>query len=202
MGRVFDRFSLNDLHAIQKYSLIELERFYNKAGNPPGKFKILENELIAICLCQGVAQHYIESLNTNKFNKTVLVSDKEIQEKGYKINKYYHVLSGVRDIDIWFFFKECNFVKIPDIRNCRKSINVEFTHFGIRKLDFLKKTIKNQIIKKAVDNEPHNIIKSYLMNDTNKTPNFLSLKSVVGLYPDYLYNKLIWKVNRIKENSK
>jgi len=124
---------------------------------------------------------------------------KALYFKGYKVDKTNRVLSGVKDIDVWFFFKENKSVKISDARNCRKSTNIALTHLGLRRFDFLKKSIKNEIMNKAVKKEPKDIISSYLINDNNDTPSSLALKSIVGLYPETIFNSVIWKVKRLQK---
>ena len=104
MNRIFQRLSSNDLEKIREYALEELQRFLTYAGNPQGKYRRYENRLIAICLGQGAAQHFIDLQELSVFDNEVKLEQKKIQEKGYKVDSNGKVISGIKDIDVWFFF--------------------------------------------------------------------------------------------------
>ena len=50
MSRTFQNLSSIDLAEIREHALPELDRFLDRAGDTPGKFRRYENRLIAICL--------------------------------------------------------------------------------------------------------------------------------------------------------
>ena len=106
--RYYEKLTTDDLKEMRDYALRELERFC-QIGQ--GKYSIYKEKLVAICLCQGAAKHYVYQKN------------------------------GVEDIDIWFFFEEDENVKIPHIGNMRKLIWATLTKLGTKPFDFLKKMI-------------------------------------------------------------
>lgn len=156
--RTYEKLTKEDLKEIEQYAKEELKRFLNKE-----KYKVYENKLIAICLCQGAAQHFVDG-------KT-----------------------GIKDIDVWFFFKEDKDVKIPNFKNMRKSVSKKFTNIGEKRIDFLKKAIKEDIINKSESEKPEDILKSYLQNGHTSSSKLLAQKSVVGLFPPDIFEKIIWE---------
>jgi len=160
--RTCEKLTKEDLKEIEQYAKEELKRLFNEVGKPKGKYKVYENKLIAICLCQGAAQHFVDG-------KT-----------------------GIKDIDVWFFFEEDKDVKIPNFKNMRKSVSKKFTNIGEKRIDFLKKAIKEDIINKSESEKPEDILKSYLQNGHTSTSKLLAQKSVVGLFPPDIFEKIIW----------
>jgi hypothetical protein len=161
--RTYEKLTKEDLKEIEQYAKEELKRFLNEVGNPNGKYRVYENKLIAICLCQGAAQHFVD-------------------EK-----------TGIKDIDVWFFFKEDKKVKLPNRKNMRKLVSKKFTNIGNKSIDFLKKAIKQDIINKSENEKPEDILKSYLQNGNTSTSKYLAQKSVVGLFPPEILGKIIWE---------
>lgn len=159
LERTYDKITESDLKEMKQCGLDELERFLILVGN--GKYSIYKDRLIAICLCQGAALHFIDGKN------------------------------GIKDIDIWMFFREDAEIKIPAIRNCMKSKYLNFQRIGEKKVDFLKKMIPS----KHWDKSEIITIQHYLSNNNNSTPNFLKHKPVVVLYPDEYFGKTIWPKN-------
>ena len=179
---------------MQDFALEELDRFLHRAGSPHGKFNIYSKRLIAICLCQGTAQHYLQNLSIDSYHKTVFIENVVIRQKGYRLGKNSTVLAGIRDIDIWFFFHEYSKIPIPHIRNCRKSVVKAFDKMGNRTIDFMKKTIVKDVVVSAESEQPIDIIKSYLQHAGTLTSNCLAHASIIGLYPNKLLGQHIWNV--------
>jgi hypothetical protein len=194
MARTYLKLGGRDLRRIQGFALQELNRFLYHAGSPPGKFRVYRYRLIAICLCQGAAQHYLQSKLIAHFDRKVVIRSDTIREKGYRIDTGGRVLAGLKDIDVWFFFRPHPGVRIPDIGNCRKHAVGSFGRFGDRDLDFMKKVINTNIVANAKGGRRKEIVRSYLENANTLTSNCLAAASVVGLYPDSLLGRLIWKV--------
>jgi hypothetical protein len=142
-------------------------------------------------LCQGTAQYYSQLTQPTSFDTTIFKSEKDIAEKGYKTDKNGRVLAGIKDIDICFFFRKHPNVIIPDKRNCRKSIRVSLKGFGERDIDFMKKAIKSSL---KDSQKQRTAIRSYLRNANTTSSKHWSESSVIGLYPNNLLGKLIWKV--------
>lgn len=193
--------SIVNLKEMQALALIELKRFLYSCGTPEGKFSVYKDNLLAICLCQGAAQHYIDYLSLDSFDSTVLVTEQELLEleekaPGIEIDTLGNVKSGIQDVDIWFFFKEDVNIKIPDSRNCRKQSSIVLENIGLRNVDFLKKTIGNDVLSKIGNNDSISIIKTYLKETETATARYLQKKSIIGLYPDIIFGNTIWKCKR------
>ena len=193
MNRTFQRLSSNDLEKIREYALEELERFLTYAGDHQGKYHRYENRLIAICLGQGAAQHFVDLQELSAFDNEVKVGKEKINEKGHKIDSNGKVISGIKDIDVWFFFEQDDDLKIPDIKNCRNSIQKDFGNLGVRSIDFLKKGI----IRK---DSPTETVRSYLKgnNRSGNTWRYLAQKSLVGLEPASLFEEILWATKRLQ----
>ncbi|MEO2068536.1 MAG: hypothetical protein ABGX27_03400 [Desulfurobacteriaceae bacterium] len=191
--RIWKPITKKHLEILKEEALNELNRFINEVGK--GKYSVYEDKLVAICLCQGVAQHFFELWLMEKEPEDIVieVTQEEIKAKSLKI-KNKLVLSGIKDIDIWLFFEEHPKIKIPHRRNMRKSVVLELPDLGRRRIDFMKKMIPIAITKDATTKEE--TIRKYLTLETN-TAKFLRKKSIIGLYPPKLFGKPIWKVKRI-----
>ncbi|PYV23749.1 MAG: hypothetical protein DMG27_14845 [Acidobacteria bacterium] len=97
--RDYRALSEQDLQELLDPSDKELRRFL-KTGN--GKYAVYQERLIAVCLCQGAAKHFLDQQ------------------------------TGVKDIDIWFFFEEHDLVRISNFRNARKSLVLALPRFATR----------------------------------------------------------------------
>jgi len=106
--RSYEKLDKEDLRELLVHAEKELERFLLTNS---GKYAVYENQLVAICLCQGAAKHYVDSV------------------------------TGVKDIDVWLFFEEHNTVKIPHRGNARKVVQANLKKLGPKRIDFMKKMI-------------------------------------------------------------
>lgn len=194
--RSFQEIGTVDLAELSIYSKLELHRFLNHAGNPVGKFKVYENRLVGICLCQGAAQHYVDMSNEDKFDNEIYLDEKEVKEKGYMVSPGGRIISGIKDIDVYFFFAAHGHVSIPNIRHCRKSIIAKFSNIGEYRIDFMKKGISKEIVNEIKGGNPINVILQYLKH-THHGQAYLLKQSVVGLYPDEIFGRIIWKTKRL-----
>ncbi len=209
MKRSHEPLSEDNLKEVEKHALKELDRFLNQAGNPKGKFKVYENKLIAICLCQGAGQHYADLKNYDSFDNEIIVSEDEIQKlnqkaEGVFVDEFGNVKSGIKDIDVWFFFEEVKKIKTP---RRGKSLKENFTDIGRMRIDFFKKGIKKEVFTKDKGLDITEKIKAYIRYHVKPkyTPPpsawYLSRKSIVGLYPAKIFGKVIWKVKRTIEKD-
>ena len=192
MNRIFRELSSNDLAEIREYALAELKRFLTDAGTPSGKYGRYENRLIAICLGQGAAQHFVDRQELSAFDNEVKVGKEKINEKGHKIDSNGKVISGIKDIDVWFFFEQDDDLKIPD-RYRIKSIQKDFENLGKRRIDFLRKGL----IRKGSSRET---VRSYLRGN-NRGGNawwYLAQKSLIGLEPASLFEEILWATKRLQ----
>lgn len=204
--RIHEPITEGHLEIIKDSALDELYRFYNSVGTPPGKYRVYEDKLIGICICQGGAQHYLDNLDLNDFDHTAYVTQQEIKNlnkkaEGVIVTSEGVVKNGIKDLDVWFFFRPDAQVPIPHKRNLCKTIALELPGIGLVDIDFLKKMIKDETIQKAKNNTPSAIILSYLHNEETSTARELSKKSVVMLYPDVLFGEPIWKVKRVVSDT-
>src|SRR3989442_12478075 len=126
MSRIFQSLSRSDLEELREHALTELDRFLTRAGDPAGKFRRYEHRLIAICLGQGTAQHFVDLQAPSVFDNEVVVSSEKIAAKSHKVLPSGQVISGIKDIDVWFFFEHDDAVPIPNVRHCRKSVTTRF----------------------------------------------------------------------------
>jgi len=194
--RIFEPLNFDALREIRDCSLREVDRFVTQAGSPPGKFRCYEAKLVAICLCQGAAQHFIDAQDAPHFDNTEFVPETEIGEKGYQVLPNGRVISGVNDIDVCIFFQHDDAVPIPNRRHCMKSIKALFSGLGHRRVDFLKKGIPAWVIEDAKGSGASEIVRSYVRN-TPHGQGHLGRKSVVGLYPDRIFGNVLWRTLRL-----
>ena len=110
-------------------------------------------------------------------------------------------MAGVRDIDVWLFFRPHPRVRIPDRGNCRKHTLGSLGRLGERDLDFMKKVVSPTTIASAKSSRPGDVVRSYLENENTQTSHCLAAASVIGLYPNSLLGRLIWKVEWLSNSD-
>src|SRR5439155_25631755 len=133
----------------------ELRRFL-KTGN--GKYAVYQERLIAVCLCQGAAKHFLDQQ------------------------------TGVKDIDIWFFFEEHDLVRISNFRNARKSLVLALPRFGTKRIDIMKKSVPQRL---CIREGREGTIRNYLDNANTEASTRLSEKPVIGLYPQDIFGRIL-----------
>jgi hypothetical protein len=120
---------------------------------------------VLIALCQGAALHYIDGIN------------------------------GVKDFDVWFFYP--NYSKPLPYRR-RGKVDFGPSKFGSfpdevglrgRRIDVLMRS------DSTFSSSPELAIKNYLSNARTSTAKHLAQKAVVGLYPESVFGKVLWKVD-------
>lgn len=195
MTRNFEKLSAAHLRSILDWSREELTRFLRLAGDPPGKFRCYEQRLVAICLAQGAAQHWTDLEGCEGRDQCLCVSDEKIQKKEYRVLANGQVISGIKDIDIWFFFEPDTSVRISSWKHCRKESRGVLDGIGEFGIDFMKKEIPRHILDTAGGNEPREMIRTYL-RDSDHGREHLAKKSVIGLFPESLFSQVLWCVFR------
>ena len=195
MTRTFQSLFGSDLEEICAQARTELDRFLTRAGNPPSKFQGYAQRLIAICLAQGTAQQFVDLQAPSVFDNEVVVSAEKIAEKGHQVFPSGQVISGIKDIDVWFFFAQDDLVPIPSRQHCKKSVTTRFKNLGERRLDFMKKGVSETLITRITNPNPKAIVRSYLQ-DTEHGQRYLSKKSLVGLYPASVFSEIFWATRR------
>lgn len=194
--RTFDLLKADDLAELWRRSKIELERWLFCSGSPRGKYAIYEDRLLLVCLAQGAAQHFSETQPDWLPNHEVEVDHNEIEEKGFKVTPEGLVLSGVKDLDVIFFFREEFSCKIPDIKHCRYSRTHMFSTLGERHVDWLKKAISTSILSETDEQDQFSIAHVYLQK-TKHGKQYLSKKALVGLWPDAIFGQVLWSSRRL-----
>ncbi|MBN2488771.1 MAG: hypothetical protein JXA98_07060, partial [Methanosarcinaceae archaeon] len=96
--------------------------------------------------------------------------------------------NGIKDIDIWLFFSPDEKIKMPNIANFRFSRFYNFENFGEIKVDYLKKAIPSDFIK----GNSIATIQNYILKSKNSTPSHLRQKAIIGLYPENIFDVIIW----------
>ena len=132
--RTFQRSYAATLQEVRYHALSELERFINASDTPPGKYSRYADRLVAICLVQGAAQHFVELEYATAFDNQVRVGQAKIQDKGFRVLSDGRVISGIKDMDVIFFFREDEGLPLPRNLHLRKSVVADFfpggTPFG------------------------------------------------------------------------
>jgi hypothetical protein len=198
--RTFQNLSIEDLREIAQYGLNEFERFIKQAGCPKGKYLRYRDRLIAGCLVQGAAQHYIDLLPLANFDNICIVGENEIFEKGYKVTPEGLALSGVKDIDLIIFFHQDPLCPIPTRRHCMKSFSIDLSSLGPRRFDVMKKGVKESVLINEATATPSSAVRAYLKY-TDHGRNYLAVKSVIGLFPESVFGLVIWATRRITPRS-
>ena len=164
-------------------SKLELDRWLFCSGSPKGKYAIYRDRLLIVCLAQGAAQHFAETQQDWHPNHDVEIGQEKIEAKGFKVTSEGLVLSGVKDLDVIFFFKEETSCPIPNIRHCRFSRNHTFPTFGERRVDWMKKAVSLSILSEIDERNLVSVVHAYL-HKTKHGRQYLLKKALVGLWPD------------------
>jgi len=153
-GRSYEPLTVDDLKQLRELALEEHKQFFKRNPHLKNAYK---GSLIAICLCQGAASHYVNS----------------------KV--------GVKDFDIWHFYVENEKVNFP----YRAWKRIENGYRG-KPIDFLKRAVPKKLFELHLNN-PERIIIEYLSERNTKTKRMLLKKAVVGLFPDKIFDKILWR---------
>lgn len=128
-------------------------------GIGAGKYAVYRERLIAICLCQNGARNYV-------------TGD-----------------ARLNDLDVWFFFREHDTVKLPSFRNLGKSLAGMFPVLGPKRIDFMKKTIPLGLV---VGGDILRTIQNFLSKRGTLNSEMLRTKPVIGLYPETIFDVVLW----------
>lgn len=131
----------------------------------PETGKRYRDRLFAIALCQGAALHYVDKRN------------------------------GVKDFDVWCFFRAHPDKPFPYRRNASadfgdtkfgKSRNWE--HYAGRRVDLLGRSLVC-----SIGEPPSEILRHYLEAGHTATARALAQKAVVLIYPETQVGTVVWK---------
>ena len=195
-NRTFRRPRQDDLQEVRRLALSEMERFLHAAGSPPGKYSLYADRLVAICLAQGAAQHLVDLDAASAYDNEVRVDEVEVRDKGSRVLHDGRVLSGVKDLDVIFFFREDGRLPLPTNRHLRKSEVADLPTLGRRRLDFMKKGVPEGMLAQARGDRPQDVVRTYLRRSRHGSL-YLSRKSVIGLHPPEIFDERIWATRRL-----
>jgi hypothetical protein len=94
---------------------------------------------------------------------------------------------GIKDFDIWHFYMENECTAFP--YRAHKRIEKGYKD---RPIDFLKRAIPKYICE-VYPNEPERIIVTYLLERNTYTKKRLLDKAIISLFPNKIFDKVIWK---------
>ncbi len=123
------------------------------------------DSLLMIALCQGAAKHYVDETN------------------------------GIKDFDIWFFYRQDPELTYPYLAN--KPADSKLPKFGAhpecfkkgykgRKVDLLGRSLS------STKEDPKEIVIEYLEKRKTQTAKHLATKAVVALWPEEILGEVIW----------
>lgn len=194
--RTFRRPRPDDLREVRRLALSEMERFLYAAGSPPGKYSLYADRLVAICLAQGAAQHLVDLDAASAHDNEVRVDETGVRDKGLRVLPDGRVLSGVKDLDVVFFFREDDRLPLPTNRHLRKSVVADLPTLGRRRLDFMKKGVPEGMLEQTGGDRPRDVVRTYLRRSRHGSL-YLSRKSVIGLHPPEIFDARIWATRRL-----
>lgn len=126
---------------------------------------VYRDRLLCIALCQGAALHYIDGKH------------------------------GVKDFDVWVFYREAPARRFPrrrprmvrDFEDPRFGQSEDAPHFRGRRVDLFAKSID------APEDLPFaEAVRQYLRASKTPAARFLAKKAVVVVYPDEARGKILW----------
>lgn len=100
---------------------------------------------------------------------------------------YLNQKTGIKDFDVWHFYANNENVTL----RCRRPKRIKNAYMG-RDIDFLKRAIPKNIFA-LFPNNLEKIIMSFLLERNTKSKNLLLKKAVIGLYPNNIFAKILWK---------
>ena len=163
--------------SLEKITVTDLQRLAAIAradreglfNRKPDIGKLYAERLICVALCQGAALHYIDGKN------------------------------GVKDFDVWSFFREHTKRPFPYRRNVPYDFG--YPKFGISpdRPDFVGRRV--DIIGRSIPcregQDPIEVIQNYLLSSSNKSPRLLAKKAVIILEPKELLGKVAWPISGV-----
>jgi hypothetical protein len=154
---------------LQRLATIAREDREDLFRRKPNLGKLYAERLICVALCQGAALHYIDEQN------------------------------GVKDFDIWTFFREHSKQPFPYRRNVPRDFG--YPKFGTSpdRPDFVGRRVDliGRSIPYGKEQDTIKIIQNYLMLSANKSPRLLAKKAVIILEPEELLGKVAWPISHI-----
>jgi len=135
--------------------------------------RLYRHRLFAIALCQGAALHFLDGKN------------------------------GVKDFDIWSFFKAHPKRPFPYRRNGSADFGYpkfgrssSWEHFVGRRVDLLGRSLKM-----SARESPTDTLRKYLSSSKTATARALAQKAMILIYPRPLLGTVVWPLNTPKRGG-
>lgn len=168
---------LTTARSLEKITVTDLQRLAAIARadredlfrRKPELGKLYAKRLICATLCQGAALHYIDGQN------------------------------GVKDFDVWAFFREQSKQPFPYRRNVPHDFG--YPKFGISpdRPDFVGRRVDciGRSIPCKEGQDPIKVVQNYLLSSSNKSPRLLAKKAVIIIEPEELLGIIAWPISGI-----
>ena len=159
--RSFERLGLDDLRRVAELALADLRGLYARR---PQTGSLYANRLLALCLCQGAAEHFVRPG------------------------------PGVKDFDVWAFYRAHPARAFPyrrrgtvDFGPSRFGRHPNDVGFAGRRVDIIGRSISAKGKQDAFD-----AIRAWLRERPSTSAWHLSQRPVVVVYPEHGFGKVIW----------
>jgi hypothetical protein len=160
-ARSYDRLLPADLRRLGEIAHLDREDLFARIP----RYRPLQNQIIAVALCQGAALHYVNGTN------------------------------GIKDLDVWTFYAEHPTITYPprrpitprDFGDPRFGQSPDFPHYVGRKVDCLGRSIPV-----GFGGDPVSAIRKYLTDPKTKTASELARKAVVLIEPESMLGTVAW----------
>ena len=167
---------MSEVYSKEEIDTDDLRQFAGVALNALQSTKYgrkFKSSLAMITLCQGGANHYVVS-------------------NGY-VHRYFDPQKkGLKDIDIWFFFRKKGFSPVwkltRDFGRSKFGRNSEEPGYIGRRMDFFGRSIPFL----ARDNAGSALERWIASGAPGSSPWHLSHKAVVGIFPENIVGKVLW----------
>lgn len=161
--RSYEKIVSEDLQKLGDIARFDRQDFFKRHPH----YKVLEDKLLAVALCQGAALHYIDGKN------------------------------GVKDFDVWTFYAKHDEVEFPprryiarDFADPKFGTSQDSPHFIGRRVDLLGRSLN---IDKGID--PIVALRNYLSKPKTASSKALAKKAVVLIEPEELLGVIVWPIN-------
>jgi len=163
--RSFERLSLDDLRRLAELALTDLRGLYARR---PETASLYADRLIALCLCQGAAEHFV------------------------------HPGRGIKDLDVWAFYREHPARAFPyrrrgivDFGRSKLGRHPNDKGFAGRRVDVIGRSIPTQNGENRIE-----AIRDWLRGQHSESAQHLARRPVVLIYPEDSLGKVIWDPTR------
>ena len=187
MTRTFEPLELRDLRNLCPHVDEEIDRFCVEVAS--GKYSSYRQRLLAVLLVRGAGQHFVDSRLELMADHDVNVSREIVKEKGHLVADDGRVINGVKDVNILILFDAIPTVPIPTRNHCLKQIYATLPGLGGRKIDLAKKSVEGDVTIGA--NDAASVVRAYVQKTCHGQWS-LARKSVIGLYPEWIFGLPLW----------